>query len=343
LQVPAAYANGVGHSLQLHYETSSAVLGAPFTLTCGSAANYAGYLDGASCTGISGWAADQNRPGQSITVSIYDGSTLLASIPANQSRGDVGAVLGDSGLQGFSYAMPAGVRDGQAHSIHVTFESNAAIDLPGSPKALTCNAAYAGYIDSSSCSGISGWIADRSRPNQALTVTLWDGPLQIASATAGGYWPDVGVFLGDSGLHGFNLQIPSAYANGIPHSLQVHYETSSTTLGSPISLTCGSTGIYTGWLDRAAGDSMSGWAADRSRADQAISVDVLDGTSVIATLLANASRPDVGAVIGDAGAHGFSLATPSVLKDGQAHSVRIRYSATTQFVGNSPQVVQCAR
>ena len=146
-----------------------------------------------------------------------------------------------------------------------------------------------------------------------------------------------------SGLHGFSLQIPSAYANGVSHSLQAHYETSSTTLGSPITLTCGSTAIYTGWFDRAACDSMSGWAADRSRPDQGISVDVLDGTLVIATLLANASRPDVGAAIGDAGAHGFSLATPSALKDGQAHSVRVRYSGTTQFVGNSPQVVQCSR
>ena len=74
--------------------------------------SYAGNLDIVNCQTISGWAADRSRLGQSITVSIYDGSTLLGTVTANQLRSDVGSLLGDSGLHGFSLPLPASVRDG---------------------------------------------------------------------------------------------------------------------------------------------------------------------------------------------------------------------------------------
>ena len=305
---------------------------------------YSGYVDQATCQTISGWAADLSRPGQSITVSIYDGSTLLTTIAANQPRPDVATALGDNGLHGFSYAVPASLRDGQAHSIHAVFEASG-LDIAGSPKTLTCTigANYTGYIDSSSCAGISGWAADRNRLNQAILASLWDGATQIASATAAASRPDVGAAIGDGGLHGFTLQLPAAYMNGISRTLQVRYETSATVVpGVPIKLTCGSGATnYAGYVDGASCSGINGWAADRNRANQPITVSLWDGAAQIASTTANGPRPDVGSVIGDNGLHGYGLQLPAAYADGASHSLQIRFETSAVQLTGSPRTLTC--
>jgi len=76
-------------------------------------------VDATSCSDISGWAADRNILNNSIFVKIYDSSTLLGTLSANGSRGDVGAYLGDNGLHAFLLATPAALKDGNAHTVTV--------------------------------------------------------------------------------------------------------------------------------------------------------------------------------------------------------------------------------
>jgi hypothetical protein len=306
---------------------------------------YAGYVDTATCQTISGWAVDLKRLNQSISVRVYDGTTLLATVTANQSRSDVGTALGDNGLHGFAYTPPSGFGGG-AHTIHVEYETST-IDLSGSPKALSCGAAnYAGYIDTAACSGINGWVADRNRLNTSITVSLWDGGTQIASTTASGSRSDVGAFLGDNGLHGFSLQLPSSYANGVAHTLQVHFESSGTQLpGSPITLTCGSSGAvsYVGWVDTASCSGINGWAADRNRLNQSITVSLWDPATQaqIASTTANGSRPDVGTAIGDNGLHGYSLQLPSAYSNGASHALQVRFETSATQLSGSPVTLTC--
>jgi hypothetical protein len=99
--------------------------------------NYAGYLDHAGCDTISGWAADRNRLNSSITVAIYSDGVLIASAGANLSRRDVGNLLGDNGLHGFTVATPPNLKDGQAHQITVLFESSA-VAVNNNPASVTC-------------------------------------------------------------------------------------------------------------------------------------------------------------------------------------------------------------
>ncbi|HSS20410.1 MAG TPA: LamG-like jellyroll fold domain-containing protein [Pyrinomonadaceae bacterium] len=101
-------------------------------------ASYEGYHDAADCTQISGWAADHNHLNVSISVDIYDGSTKLITIPANLSRPDVGAYLGDNGLHGFSYSVPSSLRDGRLHSIKVQF-AGTTTNLGNTPLFITCS------------------------------------------------------------------------------------------------------------------------------------------------------------------------------------------------------------
>jgi hypothetical protein len=323
LQVPAAYKNAAAHTLQVHYESTASEVGQPFTLTCGSStANYAGNIDSATCTGINGWVADRNRPNTSITVSLWDGATQIASTTANASRSDVGAYLSDNGLHGFSLQLPSAYKNGAAHTLQVHYESTS--NEVGQPFSITCGSTnYLGFVDSASCSGINGWAADLDRLNIPITVSLWDGATQIAFITANSSRPDVGAAIGDNGVHGYSLQLPTAYANGASHTLQVHFESSSTQLtGSPVTLKCGSAPAnYAGNVDILDCTTIAGWAADRNNLNTSVNVNIYDGSTLLTTVVAATSRPDVGTAIGDNGLHGFSLPTPSSLKDGALHTI----------------------
>ncbi len=102
------------------------------------AVNYVGTFEHAGCDTLSGWAADQSRLNTAIAVSIYNNGALLTTVLASGSRPDVGTLLGDNGLHGFSIATPLSLRDGSSHLISVRFESSST-ELASSPVSLTCS------------------------------------------------------------------------------------------------------------------------------------------------------------------------------------------------------------
>jgi len=353
LQIPAAYQNGAANNYQIHYETSTVqVPGSPVTLTCGSSGSspaYAGHVDVANCSGIAGWIADTNRLNTGLVVSLWYGSTQIASATANISRPDVGAALGDNGVHGFALQIPAAYQNGTANSYQVHYETST-VQVPGSPVTLTCGSSgstpnYTGHVDVANCSGIAGWIADTNRPNTPLVVSLWYGSTQIVSVTANISRPDVGAAIGDNGVHGFTLQIPAAYQNGAASNYQIHYETSSVQVpGSPVTLTCGSSGStpnYTGHVDVANCSGIAGWIADTNRLNTPLVVSLWYGSAQIASVTANISRPDVGAAIGDNGVHGFTLPIPSAYLNGVANSYQIHFETSTVQVSGSPVMLTC--
>lgn len=86
--------------------------------------DYIGHVDSANCYAIHGWAADRNRLNTSISVSLYDGDTLITTLLANQLRPDVNAYLGDGAPHGFTIPIPASLRNETAHSISIKFETS---------------------------------------------------------------------------------------------------------------------------------------------------------------------------------------------------------------------------
>ncbi|HEY0555096.1 MAG TPA: hypothetical protein VGG20_12570, partial [Thermoanaerobaculia bacterium] len=98
---------------------------------------------------------------------------------------------------------------------------------------------------------------------------------------------------------------------------------------------------YVGFLDHAGCDTLVGWAADRNRLNTPITVSFYkDGTS-LTTVLANASRSDVGAYLGDNGLHGFGIVTPASLQDGIAHTVSVRFEGSATNLTSSPVTLTC--
>ena len=67
-----------------------------------------------------------------------------------------------------------------------------------------------------------------------------------------------------------------------------------------------------------------------SYAGQTVDVDIYDGVALVTTISANIFRPDlVKAGIGN-GYHGFLYSVDGLLKDGQPHSIRVRFAGWTE-------------
>lgn len=114
---------------------------APETQAGGASPIYDGYLDIAKCGSISGWAWDANQPDCLVNVSIFDGDTLLATIPANLLRDDLARAGIGNGKHAFKYTLPASVinrmRDGQQHAIRVVI-AGSEFALKNSPQSVYC-------------------------------------------------------------------------------------------------------------------------------------------------------------------------------------------------------------
>jgi len=200
---------------------------------------------------------------------------------------------------------------------------------------------YSGHLDHPGCDHIVGWAADKNRLNTVINVTIYDNGIAVATVLANAFRADVGTFLGDNGLHGFGILTPASFLDGLTHQVSVRYEDSGIELGaSPVSLTCPAPN-YAGYLEHAGCDNIAGWAANRNRLNSAISVTIYDNGAALATLLANGSRPDVGAALGDNGLHGFGMQTPASLLDGRSHQVSAKFENTGTELWTSPVSFTC--
>src|SRR5262249_33693656 len=76
-----------------------------------------GILEGVDGETISGWARLKNQPKNPVTVEIYEGDTLLATVVAEQSRPDLRDLHIGNGENGFGCPIPARLKDWRPHEI----------------------------------------------------------------------------------------------------------------------------------------------------------------------------------------------------------------------------------
>src|SRR5947209_1498324 len=81
-----------------------------------------------------------------------------------------------------------------------------------------------------------------------------------------------------------------------------------------------------GFHDGSTCDKTFGWAWDSTQPNTAISVDIYDSSIRVATVLANEFRSDL---VGKGnGNHAFNYITPDSLKDGQSHTITVKFGGT---------------
>ncbi len=199
--------------------------------------NYNGYHNVADCSSISGWAWDANKRTQPINVDIYDGSTLISTLPAATfDQGLLNWGFGD-GRHAFSIATPASLLDGKWHLITVKY-GGTQTNLNSTPIALSCIAPgvatpnYNGYHNVADCSSISGWAWDANKRTQPINVDIYDGSTLISTLPAATF--DQGLLnwgFGD-GRHAFSIATPASLLDGKWHLITVKYGGTQTALNN---------------------------------------------------------------------------------------------------------------
>jgi len=334
------FTDGKTHTINVYYSgTTTALSGSPMTTptTC-SNVSYQGYLNQASCTGIWGWAWDANNPTSAINVDIYDGSTKLTTVAANQYMASLAAAGIGNGYHAFSY-VPS-FTDGKTHTINVYY-SGTTINLSGSPmQTSTCSGgsvSYQGYLNGASCTGIWGWAWEPGNPSATVSVDIYDSSTKIATVAVNQYGADLAAAGIGNGYHAF-VYVPS-FTDGKTHTINVYYSGTTTALtGSPMTTatTCsGSSVSYQGYLNGASCTGIYGWAWQPGNPSATVSVDIYNGNTIIAPgVPATVYRADLAAAGIGNGDYSFSY-VPS-FNDGQAHSVTVYYSGTTTNLTGSP-------
>lgn len=149
-----------------------------------------GSFDGANCNTAAGWAFDPEYAG-ATTVSIYRdgpagaGGTLAATVTANQSRPDVGAVYPGRTNSGWSWTIPASLKNGAAHTLYAYATnvnssggaSGANVLLGGAPRSITCNTQPTGTFTNAVCAFPTVTATGTATDPQGapVTVSIYDG------------------------------------------------------------------------------------------------------------------------------------------------------------------------
>jgi hypothetical protein len=104
----------------------------------GHTAPFEGFLDRVDNEQIAGWVWNNNHPNSPVRVDLYNGNTLLATVPADLFREDLFKAHKGSGAHGFALSNPVNSKSGQLHTIRA-FVSGTNFELAGSPKTFTAS------------------------------------------------------------------------------------------------------------------------------------------------------------------------------------------------------------
>lgn len=285
-----------------------------------------GALDSAVSTGpgtatLKGWAIDADAGTAPIDVrATIDGAPVGGVEVANGSRPDLSPVFGLGANHGYTVTL-TGLAAG-AHTACIRAENTGG----GADTTIGCKSIQIpggdpfGALDraSSGPGGIrvTGWAID---PDTATSIDVHvyvDGVFQ-AAAIANGSRPDVGAFFAGYGSnHGYEISVaglaPGNHSvctysinEGVGSNTLIGCATAATGTGSPF-------GSFDALTRSGGGVRIVGWAIDPDTASAADVHVYIDGT-YRGTLVANASRPDVGAFFAGYGnGHGIDSVISSV-------------------------------
>jgi hypothetical protein len=96
---------------------------------------------------------------------------------------------------------------------------------------------------------------------------------------------------------------------------------------------------FEGSLDIVDVGSVRGWAMDGSRPEKPIQVEIYDGNTLLSTIVASEFREDLkNAGKGD-GKHAFNYPLPQTLRDGQSHTISVKYAGSSSDLPGSPKTL----
>jgi hypothetical protein len=232
------------------------------------------------------------------------------------------------------------LKNGAVHTINVKFSGTNTL-LSNSPKTMQCTAPpnYQGRHDGQGCNTIEGWAWDSSDPGSVVNVDIYDGATLIGTTAAQQYRQDLAAAFG-SPYHGWIFHTPASLRDGQPHTITVKFGGTSInlTLDTPRTTSCtSSTPNLQGSLDVADCNTISGYAWDANDDQGTINAAIYVDGNFLVVVPAQQVYQGIGT-----GFHGFQFDVPSSLKDGQPHSIQVRFSGTSTALSNSPKTINCS-
>jgi len=99
------------------------------------------------------------------------------------------------------------------------------------------------------------------------------------------------------------------------------------------------TAQFEGSLDKVEIGSLGGWAWDAAQPNTAIKVDIYDGATLLSTVVAGEFREDLKSAGKRDGKHAFNYALPLTLRDGQSHTISVRFAGSPTELPGSPKTL----
>lgn len=168
--------------------------------SCGPPPVYEGYLDGADCLQIFGWAWDQNQPNTPINVDIYANNNYVATAAADRFRQDLFDAGKGNGYHAFVFLVPATLKNGQQQNISVKF-AGTNTQLIWSPRSITCKACmFPNDVPQSTASGAgSTWEQgvefSSSVTGKITQIKFWKASGEPSGNHVGHIWSTSGTQL----------------------------------------------------------------------------------------------------------------------------------------------------
>ncbi len=316
--LPSGYQDGQRHSVRVTTFGNPTLDETIVTPVCPRI--WEGHVDSASCDALggmqaSGWVADRSKPNTPVSVQWelrQAGGAVSGPELASLPRPDVGAHLGDDGRHGFRLRFGISASELRLFYPNSSNPLFSSVTMARCPSSGTHVAAITG-----SCQTLSGWAADRNRPNVPLRIRVFVDSKEIATVVADQPRPDLQGFLRDNGNHGLTYTVPwQGLGEHVFGLIDADTGTPLPGSGAPFAA-CPTVEHY---LDSYSCQSLSGWAADRTQPNVAVGVRVVVDGTLRESITADRDRPDVAAYLGDNGKHGYSWSLPQPLRDNRFHT-----------------------
>ena len=94
-----------------------------------------------------------------------------------------------------------------------------------------------------------------------------------------------------------------------------------------------------GSFDHADAKTVGGWAWDTSQPNMPIKVEIYEGAALLTTILAEEFREDLKSAGKGDGKHAFNYALALTLRDGQSHTISVRFAGSPTELPGSPKTL----
>lgn len=313
--------------------------------------SYDGYIYGADCGSFRGWAWDRNKPNEVVSVDIFDGMTLLGTLPAGYFRQDLLDNGKGDGKHAFHYQLPNSLKDGMPHSLSARVNGSG-FYLKNAPKALICQNSPEPPVGNlppvppSPTVLIASLVAQENVPFSGTLVAFTDPEGSLLTYALAGL------------PAGLSLNANSRIISGTPTEVGTFILTYSATDGpgstNSVSFsltvypaaTTGVTGDFDGYLDKLDCGGIRGWVWDRKKPNTPLTVEFYTEISpgnitVLGSALANIYRQDLKDANKGNGVHAYNFTPPPGLVNGDL--VKARVLGSTFVLKGSPKAFYCAK